>query len=188
MKIAFLIFDRMTGLDFLGVYDPVTRLKTMGFKKDLHWDIRSFTKTVMDDSGLIFKPTHVGGSLRGYDLLIIPGGFGTRKLRRNKAFVNWLRTGSDCPLKASVCTGALLLGAAGFLKGQKATTHPKAFPLLREYCRQVIDRRIVDQGPVVTARGVTSAIDLGLRLCERIAGKGVSERIRKQMDYRTADR
>jgi cyclohexyl-isocyanide hydratase len=87
-------------------------------------------------------------------------------------------------LKTSVCTGALLLGAAGFLAGKRATTHPNAFEELKPYCATVIAaRRIVDEGEVVTARGVTASIDLGLHLVERIAGREARARIAKQMDY-----
>jgi cyclohexyl-isocyanide hydratase len=82
-----------------------------------------------------------------------------------------------------VCTGSLLLGAAGFLRGKRATTHPAAFEALRPHCARVVDDRVVDEGDVVTARGVASSIDLGLRLCERLAGAEVRERIALQMDY-----
>jgi cyclohexyl-isocyanide hydratase len=77
----------------------------------------------------------------------------------------------------------VLLGAAGFLEGKRATTHRTAFEELRPFCREVIDRRIVDEGDIITARGVTSAIDLGLYLCEKLAGREARERIQKQMDY-----
>ncbi len=86
-------------------------------------------------------------------------------------------------LKASVCTGALLLGAAGFLKGKRATTHPNNFDELAPYCAEVVDERVVDEGDIVTARGVTSAIDLGLYLVERLASAAARARIAKQMDY-----
>jgi transcriptional regulator GlxA family with amidase domain len=183
MKAAFIIFDRMTALDFVGAYDPVTRLKSMGFLQDLTWDICAISERVTDDRGLVFTPTRTGGALNGYDLVIVPGGFGTRTLADDPAFIDWLRTAADCPLKASVCTGALLLGAAGFLAGRRATTHRSAFQALAQYCLTVVDERVVDEGAVVTARGVTSAVDLGLHLVARLAGPEVGERIRQQMDY-----
>jgi len=183
MKIAFIIYEGMTALDFIGVYDPVTRLKSMGFIENLQWEICSPTQEVKDSSGLRFMPTKVGESLQDYDIVIVPGGFGSRKLVGNTEFIDWLKTGSSCKLKVSVCTGALLLGAVGFLKGKKATTHPDAFNELKRFCSSVVDQRIVDEGEVITARGVSSSIDLGLYLCEKLAGKEVKERIRKQMDY-----
>ena len=184
MKVAFVIFDRMTALDFVGVYDPVTRLKTMGLMPQLSWDVCSQTPEVADDRGLAFTPTKVGGPLGGYDLLIVPGGFGTRALVDDARFVGWLRTAAPCGLKASVCTGSLLLAAAGFLEGRRATTHPNALRELGRYGVSVVAERVVDEGDVVTAAGVTSAIDLGLHLVKRLAGGEGEERIRRQMDYR----
>jgi transcriptional regulator GlxA family with amidase domain len=183
VKVAFVIFNRMTALDFVGVYDPVTRLSSMELMPELNWDICAYSGEVADDRGLAFTPTRVGGPLGDYDLLIVPGGFGTRDLVNDAGFIAWLRTAAPCGLKASVCTGSLLLGAAGFLAGRRATTHPNAFRELERFCAEVVDQRVVDEGDVVTARGVTSAIDLGLHLVGKFVGGEGRERIRKQMDY-----
>lgn len=183
MNIAFVIYNDMTTLDFIGVFDPVTRLKTMGFMPLLRWDIVSFTPAVADSAGLAFTPDRVGISLAGYDMVVIPGGFGSRTLVYDRQFIDWIRTAAPCPLKVSVCTGSLIWGAAGFLHGRKATTHPNAYDLLRPYCETVSDARVVDEGEFITARGVTSAIDLGLTLCELLAGTEAREKISRQMDY-----
>src|SRR5438045_7912791 len=172
----------MTALDFVGVYDPLTRLKSMGLMPNLGWDVCAYSEEVADDRGLAFTSNKVGESLRDYQLLIVPGGFGTRALIDDADFVEWLKTSAPCELKASVCTGSLLLGAAGFLEGRRATTHPNAFRELERFCAEVVDLRVVDEDDVVTARGVTSAIDLGLHLVERFVGKEGRERIRRQMD------
>jgi len=183
LKIAFVIYDDITALDFVGIYDPLTRLKSMGFLPDLAWEICCHTEPVRDSNGLHFTPTKVGGSLASHDMVVVPGGFGSRELVHDAAFLQWLKTAEACKLKVSVCTGSLLLGAAGFLEGKRATTHRSAFDQLRGYCSAVVDDRIVDEDEVVTARGVTSAIDLGLYLCEKFAGRGAAEQIRRQMDY-----
>jgi cyclohexyl-isocyanide hydratase len=184
MKTAFVIFDRMTALDLIGVYDPLTRLKSMNLIPDFHWQICAFTEQVSDDRGLRFFPDRVAVSLGAYDMIVVPGGFGTRALQHDEAFIQWLRSAGPARLKTSVCTGALLMGSAGFLAGKRATTHPNAFEELRPYCATVVtDRRIVDEGGVVTAQGVTSSVDLGLHLVERIAGRDARARIAKQMDY-----
>ncbi|MFM2481826.1 DJ-1/PfpI family protein [Celerinatantimonas sp. YJH-8] len=182
MNVAFIIFEQMTALDFIGVYDPLTRLKSMHILPEFEWDICAYTKDVTDDRGLRFFPDKVGASLSGYDLIVVPGGFGTRALQFDQGFMDWLKTGQAVKLKVSVCTGALLLGSAGFLSGKRATTHPSAFGELENYCR-VVDLRVVDEGDVVTARGVSSSIDLGLFLVERLAGVDARIRISKQMDY-----
>jgi transcriptional regulator GlxA family with amidase domain len=183
MKTAFIIFDRMTALDLIGVYDPLTRLKSMSFVPEFSWQMCAFTKGVSDDRGLRFIPDTIAESLAAYDLIVIPGGMGTRSLRYDRAFIEWLQSAEPVKLKTSVCTGSLLLGAAGYLAGKRATTHPNAFEELEPYCAAVENRRIVDEGSVITARGVSSSLDLGLHLVERIAGGEARTRIAKQMDY-----
>ena len=185
MRAAFVIFDRMTALDFVGVYDPLGRLRTMNLLPGFEWSVCAPTERVTDDRGLRFLPDRVGGPLTDFDLLVVPGGYGTRELRTDPRFREWLRTADAVPLKASVCTGALLLGAAGFLAGKPATTHPSAMEELRPYCAEVRTERVVDAGGVVTAGGVTAAIDLGLHLVERLAGAEARRRAAVQMDYRT---
>ena len=183
MKVAFIIYDGMTALDFIGVYDALTRLKTMKFMRDFEWEICAHTREVIDGSGLRFTPTATQGTLQDFDITIVPGGFSARKLINDSEFIAWLKTSESCKLKASVCTGSLLLGAAGFLKGKKATTHPSALEELRPFCGTVVDERVIDEGDIITARGVTSSIDLGLYLCEKLAGREARERISRQMDY-----
>jgi cyclohexyl-isocyanide hydratase len=183
MKAAFVVFDRMTFLDFVGFYDAVTRLKSMKIIEDFDWRICSMAAEVTDDRGLRFRPQVVGESLAGYDMLFVPGGMGTRSLQHDTQFLAWFRSASDAPLKVSVCTGALLLGAAGFLKGKRATTHPNAYQELEPYCASVVRERVVDEGDVITGRGVSSSLDLGLHVVQRLAGAPARDRIAAQMDY-----
>jgi transcriptional regulator GlxA family with amidase domain len=183
MRTAFVIFNGLTAMDFIGIYDPLRRLKNMGLMPDFQWDICALSPEVEDENGLVMIPTKVGASLSSYDILIVAGGLATRKLVNNTEFINWIKTAEPCPLKVSVCSGALLLGAAGFLKGKKATTHRSAFDLLQPYCQEVVDSRIVDEDDVITARGVTSGIDLGLYLCEKLVNTGAKQQIQQIMDY-----
>ncbi len=184
MKVAFVIYDQMTTLDFVGVYDPLARLKTMGFLKDLSWEICAYSEKVHDGYGLEIIPTQVGQDLSAYDLVVVPGGINTLELLQDAPFLNWLATAKKCSFKASVCSGALLFGKLGFLKGKRATTHPSFLNQLRAFCAEVLSDRIVDEGEVLTAGGVTSGIDLGLYLCGKFAGKEAQEKIRRQMDYK----
>jgi cyclohexyl-isocyanide hydratase len=183
MKAALIVFDDMTSLDFIGFYDPVTRLKTMKLLEDFEWRICARSAQVTDDRGLKIAADTVNEPLAGFDLLFIPGGFGTRPLQHDRAFVDWIGTAQNATLKTSVCTGALLLGAAGFLKGKRATTHPGAYKELEPYCAAVAAERIVDEGSVVTGGGVSTSIDLGLHIVQRLAGTDARTRIAKQMDY-----
>lgn len=183
MKAAFVVFDRVTSLDFIGFYDPITRLKSMKIMDDFEWRICSMTRHVVDDRGLQLEADAVAGSLDSYDMLFVPGGFGTRNLQHDRSFLDWLKTARSAPLKVSVCTGALLLGAAGFLQGRRATTHPSAYKELEPYCGEVVEERVVDEGDIITARGVSSAIDVGLHLVQRLAGTDARDRVAAQMDY-----
>lgn len=183
MKAAFVVFDRMTSLDFIGFYDPVTRLRSMDILADFEWRICATTEHITDDRGLRVGADAVAEPLGSYDMLFVPGGFGTRSLQQDRNFVDWLRTAGPARLKVSVCTGALLLGAAGFLQGRRATTHPTALRELEPYCRTVVRERVVDEGDTITAGGVSSAIDAGLHVVERLAGPDARARIAAQMDY-----
>lgn len=183
MKAALVVFDRMTTLDFVGFYDAVSRLKSMKIMDDFEWRICATTRRVVDDRGLRVEADTVGEPLSSYDILFVPGGFGTRALQHDRGFVDWLKTAQSAPLKVSVCTGALLLGAAGFLQGRRATTHPNAYKELEPYCAEVVRERVVDEGDIITARGVSSSIDMGLHLVQRLAGPDARDRIAAQMDY-----
>jgi cyclohexyl-isocyanide hydratase len=183
MRTGFIIFDRMTAMDLIGVYDPLTRLKSMEIVPDFEWEVCALSHEVADDRGLRFLPDVVAQTLSGYDLLVVPGGFGTRSLQHDQVFIQWIRTAKPVKLKTSVCTGSLLLGAAGFLKDKRATTHPNALKELAPYCASVTSDRIVDEGEIITAGGVTSSIDLGLYLVEQIAGEKARRRVVRQIGY-----
>ena len=183
MKIAFVIYDGMTTLDFAGIYDPLTRLRTMGFIPDLTWDICAPTDEIIDGAGLRMLPRYVLPNLGHYTMIVVPGGVAARELVDDPDLIAWLRTAAPCKFKVSVCTGALLLGAAGFLKHKRATTHASAMALLEPHCSETSDERIVDEGDIITAGGVSASIDLGLYLCEKLADAGARARVAKQMDY-----
>jgi cyclohexyl-isocyanide hydratase len=98
-------------------------------------------------------------------------------------FLDWIRTGVDCKYKISICTGSLILGAAGFLKGKKATTNFQEYEALKPYCREVLTDRIVDDQATITAGAVSASIDLGLYLCKLWAGVEAEQDIRRRIDY-----
>src|SRR4028119_1523529 len=123
MKLAYIIFNGITWLDLIGVYEPVSKLKSGKHIPDLEWDICSYTETAADIFGLSVKPDKVKTDLNDYDAIIVPGGIGTRELQYDEQFLNWIKTAGNCKYKISICTGSLILGAAGFLKDKKATTN-----------------------------------------------------------------
>ncbi|TXF89448.1 DJ-1/PfpI family protein [Neolewinella aurantiaca] len=183
MTAAYILFNDITLLDFVGVYDPLSRLQSQGHLPDFSWDTCALTPTINDSFGLEIGVDHVCPNLSKYDLIVVPGDFGTRMLKDNPAFTAWLQTATDVPLKASVCTGALLLGAAGFLKGHRATTHFNEYKTLEPFCAEVVREDLVDDGAVITAGAVASSLTLGLYLCEKFAGKEKTEAVRRSMAY-----
>lgn len=186
MKIAYILFNGITWLDFIGIYDPISRLKSMNYIQDLSWDTCAVDVPVSDNFGLKIIPDQIKNDLSAYDAIIIPGGLGTRALRTDDDFINWIKTAAQCQYKISICTGSLILGAAGFLKGKKATTNFAAYDLLEPYCQKVERTRIVEDGAVITAGAVASSLDLGLHLCEKWAGKKAAKAIQEKMAYGVA--
>lgn len=182
-KIAYIVFNGITWLDFVGIYDPLSRLKSMSFLPSLDWDICAFTDSVTDNFGLEVKPQKVQNSLADYDVIIVPGGLGTRPLQHDVEFMQWIKTSDKVPLKISICTGSLLLGAAGFLQGKTATTNFNEYETLRPYCQTVATDRIVEDDGIITAGAVSASLDLGLYLCERWVGSEATTKIRKRMNY-----
>lgn len=184
-RIAFFAFPGLTLLDLVGAYDSLRRVALMGIDPEVTHRIVGTHSEISDESGIRFAPDGVYDDLAAFDLLFIPGGLGTRRLMADDRCLDYLkRWGNERPV-ASVCTGALLLGKAGYLRDKRATTHRNAYKLLAPYCREVVrNRRIVDEGSVITAGGVSSALDLGLYLVERFWGKKARERIAQQMEYR----
>lgn len=184
-RIALLAFPRLTFLDLIGVYDALRRLAPMEIDRSVSVKLIGTEPEIVDDSGLVVRPDSVYENLAAFDLLFLPGGFGTRTLMHDATFVDYLKTWGDTRPLASVCTGSLLLGAAGYLRGLRATTHHRALDDLRPLCREVVsDRRIVDEGRIVTAGGVASSLDLGLYLVEKWWGAAAREKIATQMEYR----
>jgi transcriptional regulator GlxA family with amidase domain len=183
MKVAFVLFDRLTSLDFIGFYDAITRLKIMKLMEDVSWDLCADKQEVSDELGVKIKVGCVRPDLSAYDLVFVPGGIGTRTLRFHEGFVRWLQTAERVPYKVSVCTGALLLGAAGFLEGKRATTNASASDLLAPYCKEVVQARIVRDGNVITGGGVATSIDLGLFVVELLCGTAAVRLVQAAMDY-----
>jgi transcriptional regulator GlxA family with amidase domain len=162
MKIAYILFNDITILDFVGIYDPISRLKSMNYIPDLTWDICAFSETIKDNFGLEITPNKIKNSLAEYDAIIVPGGYGTRTLQFDSEFIEWIKTAENVKYKLSICTGCLILGAAGFLKNKRATTHFQEYESLKPYCLEVSTERIVEDGNIITAGAVSTGIDLGL--------------------------
>lgn len=187
LRIAYILFDGITLLDFVGIYDPISRIKAKGFIEDFSWDLCAMTPSIKDGFGLQVSIDKIKPDLSDYDMIIIPGGFGTRPLQFDSGFVEWIQTAKEIKYKVSICTGSLLLGAAGFLKNKVATTNFKEYKTLEKYCSSVSKDRIVDDHNTITAGAVASSLDIGLYICEKLVGKENTEIIRASMDYIPSD-
>lgn len=180
---AFVLFDGMTSMDFIGFYEAITWVGILKSKENVSWTFCSDKAEVTDDRGLKIKVNEVLPNLGNFDLVFLPGGMTTRKLRFDEAFMGWIRTAEEVPYKVSVCTGALLLGAAGFLEGKKATTNSSAYELLAPYCAEVVKARVVRDGNVVTGGGVTAAVDLGLYIVEWLTDTVTAMQVQSKLEY-----
>ncbi len=156
----------------------------MGFMPDLSYGICAREAEIHTWEGVLLRAEKINTNLSAYDYLILPGGNGIRNLLSDPKFLSWISVDPEHTCVAAVCGGVLLAGAAGLLKGKRATTHPEMKGFLKTMGVQVSDDRIVEDGNIITAGGVTASIDLGLYLCERIAGSVIRQKIQQQMDYR----
>lgn len=182
MQIAILLFDDITTLDAIGPAEVLGRLPgaNVAFVAKERGLIRAH-----ESSGALGIMADVSLSdVTPPDILVVPGGLGTRALVNDGEITDWLRQIHETTTwTTSVCTGALLLGAAGLLQGIKATTHWSAYDLLARYGAEVTEQRVVEQGKIVTAAGVSAGIDMALTLAAKLAGADTARAIQLQIEY-----
>ena len=181
MQIAIGLYDGFTALDAIGPFAVFTNLPdaTVVVCADRVGRLR-------DESGLLaLDVEHAFADVPAPDVVLVPGGVITRRLARDGApIVDWLRHAHrETRYTTSVCTGALLLGAAGILDGRQATTHWLALEYLRTYGAEPVPERVVADGKVVTAAGVSSGIDLALTLAGELAGVETAQAIQLGIEY-----
>jgi putative intracellular protease/amidase len=180
MKIAIPIFDRVTALDAIGPYEVLSRLpgadlKFVGFEPGpVKTDNRMLSLVVETALEDFAEP----------EILVFPGGFGTRALMKDERMLDWVRhVHEGTQWTTSVCTGSLVLGAAGLLDGLEATTHWAAMGTLERLGARPTGRRVVEQGKIVTAAGVSSGIDMALWLAGRVESDTVAQAIQLGIEY-----
>ena len=184
VRFAFVAFPRMTLLDLVGVHDPISRIRTMGFDAESRCEIIGAVDEAWSSDGASLAARSVRPDLADVDVLVIPGGPGSRELEKNRDVLAWLATYPNNRMVVSVCTGALLLGAMGRLTGRRATTHASAMTELARHGATAVAERVVDEGQVITAGGVTSGIDAGLHVVRRLMGDAVAWKVAAQMEVR----
>jgi len=180
MEIAILLFDGITALDAVGPYEVLSRLPGA--------QVRFVAPAVgpqhCDTGAVLLTTEHVLADVPSPDIVVIPGGPGTRHLVTDAELLDWIRTVHQTSTwTTSVCTGALLLGAAGILAGQPATTHWRAMDELAAYGARATTARVVEAGKIITAAGVSAGIDMALVLADRVAGEQVAQAIQLIIEY-----
>jgi putative intracellular protease/amidase len=181
MDIAIPIFDRITALDAIGPYEvlsrvPGARVHFLGITEPGPKRTGNRMLALTADQALSDVPHP--------EVIVFPGGHGTDTLMHDEAVLAWVRTAHESSQwTTSVCTGALGLGAAGILDGLEATTHWMYMDQLAELGATAVSRRVVEQGKVITAAGVSSGIDMALTLAARLAGEDVAQAIQLRIEY-----
>lgn len=179
---ALLLFPALTQLDLTGPYEVFCRCPDA--RVDLVWKSMD---PVVTEHGMRILPTTTFSELPRADVLCVPGGFGVNALLTDDdtlAYVRQLAGGAR--YITSVCTGALVLGAAGLLRGRRATTHWTAVDYLTAFGATPAPGRTVTDGPVVTGGGVTAGIDFALELAAAMHGRAVAEAIQLAIEYNPA--
>ncbi|MGW7823083.1 DJ-1/PfpI family protein [Streptomyces puniciscabiei] len=180
MQIAIVVYDRFTALDAVGPYEILSRLpgaETV-FVAERAGPVRT------DTGALAVTADQALDEVRSPDLLVVPGGPGTVDQLKNPALLDWLRAAdATSTWTTSVCSGSLLLAAAGLLRDRRATCHWAALDLLQEFGAEPTGDRVVTDGKYVTAAGVSSGIDMALTLTGRIAGDEHAQAVQLLTEY-----
>ncbi len=180
MDIAILIFERLTALDAIGPYEVLQRLPDARVKF-----VAAERGPVRTEKGMLgLVADYARDEVTAADVLVVPGGIGTRELVTDEPTLEWIRAiDATSTWTTSVCTGSLLLAAAGLLNGKLATTHWGVLELLAVFGAVPTSERVVEQGKYITAAGVSSGIDMALTLAAHIAGKEVAQSIQLGIEY-----
>ncbi len=195
-NVGILIFDGVEVLDFAGPFEVFSRTRLVpgveSRRSEESAPFRVFTVAkvrafVTATGGLLVVPHHEFADAPRIDLLVVPGGFGTRTLLQDAATLEWIRrVAADARKVTSVCTGSLLYAKAGLLKGRRATTHWGALDLLESLDASMkVERelRVVDDG-IISSAGVASGIDMAFYVVETLFGREVAEETARYIEYR----
>lgn len=180
-QLAIVVYPGFTALDFIGPYEVLRNLPDVEVRFVWHQ-----TGPIAADSGaLMVGATHTFGETPAPDVLLIPGGMTTFEHARDEELLAWVRqVDKTTTWTVSVCSGSVILAAAGLLDGRRATSHWLALPMLKAFgVTTVGDQRIVHEGKFVTAAGVSAGIDLGLWLAARLTDEAHAKTVQLVIEY-----
>jgi transcriptional regulator GlxA family with amidase domain len=180
MEIAILLFDRFTALDAVGPYEVLRSAP----KSTVRFVANETGPKRTDAGSLGITADYALDDVTSADILVVPGGPGTDELAEDARTLDWIRhVHGTTKWTTSVCTGSLVLAAAGLLDGLKATSHWLALDALRKYGAEPVAERVVVQGKIITAAGVSAGIDMALTLVARELGDAVAQAIQLGIEY-----
>jgi transcriptional regulator GlxA family with amidase domain len=180
VRIAILVFDGLTALDAIGPYEVLSRLP----ESDLTFVAKEPGLKRTDTGTLGISADLAIAEIPEPDVVVVPGGEGNRPLMSDAQVLEWLRSAHETSTwTTSVCTGALVLAAAGILDGKRATTHWAYIDRLRELGAEPVSERVVEDGKIITGAGVSAGIDMALTLASRVAGEKVAQAIQLGIEY-----
>lgn len=188
MNVAILIFDDVEVLDFCGPYEVFGVAGRQGEPKPFQvYTVAAQQRPILARNQLSVNPHYNLTDCPQSDILLIPGGYGTRRELHNPVLIEWIKTRAQtAQLVLSVCTGALLLAKAGLLEGLAATTHHGAIDLLREVAPNTEVRegvRVVDNGRIILSAGISAGIDMSFHVVARLLGKAEAIATAEYMEY-----
>lgn len=180
MKIAILIFEKLTALDAIGPYEVLRSVP--------EWEVKFVAPEkgpIRTDSGALgLGADYSLDEIDAADVVLVPGGEGNRSLLDDEAVLSWLRRiDAGSKWTTSVCTGSLVLGAAGLLKGRRATSNWLFLDRLADFGAEPVQGRYVEDGKLLTAAGVTAGIDMALHLVSQEVGPEVAQAIQLGLEY-----
>ena len=180
MDIVIPIFPNFTALDAIGPYEVLRGLPDA----KITFAAAEPGLVHADDPALAFNATAALSEIESADILIVPGGPGSRAAMKDEAMLEWVRRiHATTRYTTSVCTGSLVLAAAGLLDGLEATTHWAISALLESLGAKYTEQRVVQHGKIVTAAGVSSGIDMALTLAAQIAGDDMAKALQLRIEY-----
>jgi transcriptional regulator GlxA family with amidase domain len=192
-KVGMLLYPNVELLDFCGPYEVFSTFRFDASKKTLEpspFDVYLIAEskgTIKTRAGLEVAAEYSIEDHPSFDILVVPGGWGTRKEINNEKIINWLKkVAGEVELVTAVCTGSMLLGKAGLLKGKHATTHWNSLPWMKEEFPDTIVEdafHIVEDGNVITSAGISAGIDMALKVVQKYFGEEAARGTARYMEY-----
>lgn len=192
-RVGIVLFEEVESLDFCGPYEVFTAARLNDSRRREEPSpfevvlVAAGSKAIAAAGGMRVIPDYTFENCPRLDILVVPGGWGTRRQLRNVDLLEWLRRrAAEVEIVAAVCTGSMLLGFAGLLDGHRATTHWRSLDWMRESFPRVTvvdDAHVVDDGAVITSAGISAGIDMALKVVARTWGERIARETAKHMEY-----